>query len=110
VVGGVAVVSAGVGFYFMAKTRSTLSERDGICPSNKDCAPGTNAHLADLTVQAVSSQKKEIAFMLIAAAGAATGAGLWLYGSPSSAKTERAAVLAPLVYRGGGSLVLRGSL
>ena len=112
VAGGVAVVSLGVGIYFAAKTGSTLSERDSICPSSKDCAPGTNARLADLTNKAISSQRTEIVFFVIASASAATGAGLWLYGSPSSAsaKTERAAVLSPVVYPGGASLLLQGSL
>jgi len=109
VAGGVGVVSLGFGFYFLAKTNSTLSERDGICPSGKGCEPGTNAHLGQLTLQARNQRSAEIGFFALAAAGAAIGAGLWLT-SGHHDHPDRAAYLMPVVGPSGGGLMLGGSL
>ncbi|HXK19928.1 MAG TPA: hypothetical protein VNG33_19090 [Polyangiaceae bacterium] len=108
VAGGVAVVSAGVGLYFLGKTHGTLSERDGICPTSRDCEPGTNAHLARLTQQASNQQRAEITFFAIAGAAAALGTGLWLFPKPSGAK-DHAALLVPVAAPAGGGLWLRGA-
>jgi serine/threonine-protein kinase len=107
--GGVGVVSLGVGIYFLAKTSSTLSERDGICPSGKGCAPGTNAHLADLTAHAVSQQRAGIAFSAVAVAAVALGVGLWFL-PKREGSSQRAACLVPIVQTSGGGLVVAGSL
>jgi hypothetical protein len=109
VAAGVGVAGVGFGFYFLAKTRSTLSERDGICPSGKDCAPGTNAHLAELTHHAVSLQRAEIAFFALGATAVAIGAGLWFLPT-GKASNDRAAYVLPVVQRSGGGLVLGGRL
>jgi hypothetical protein len=105
VAGGVSVVGLGLGLYFMGKTHSTLSERDGICPTSKNCEPGTNAHLAELTQQATSQQRAEVAFFAVAGAAAAIGAGLWLLPKNSGTR-ERAALVVPVVAPGGGGLLL----
>ncbi len=106
---GVGVVSLGVGAYFTAKTRSTLDERDGICPSGKDCAPGTNAHLADLTSDAKGQQRAGIAFFALGGAALAIGAGLWLLPKANASK-EHSTYLVPLVQPAGGGLLLGGRL
>jgi hypothetical protein len=109
VAGGVSVASLGLGFYFLARKQTTLSERDGICPSAKDCAPGTNAHLGRLTVQARNERSGEIACFAAGAAFAAFGAGLWLTaGKPSHSDT--AAYVAPVIAPTGGGLMLGGRL
>lgn len=108
VAGGVGVASLGLGVYFLTKTQSTLRERDGICPSSKDCAPGTNAHLAELTQQAINQQRAEIAFLALGGAAVALGAGLWFL--PKRARDEHAAYLLPVVQPAGGGLVLGGRL
>jgi hypothetical protein len=107
--GGFGVVSAGIGFYFMSKTQSTLSERDGICPTSKSCEPGTNARLAGLTQQAMNQQRAEIAFFVVAGAAAVLGAGLWLLPTRQATKDHGAgAVLVPVVAPATGGLLLRG--
>jgi len=106
--GGAGVVGVGIGFYFLAQTRSTLSERDGICPTSKNCAPGTNAHLAVLTRQAINQQRAEIAFFALGGAALAIGAGLWFL--PKSKNGDHAAYLLPMVQPAGGGVVWGGSL
>ncbi|MES1182808.1 MAG: hypothetical protein ABUL60_03280 [Myxococcales bacterium] len=106
--GGAGVVGVGIGFYFLAQTRSTLSERDGICPTSKNCAPGTNAHLAVLTQQAINQQRAEIAFFALGGAALAIGAGLWFL--PKSKSGDHAAYLLPIVQPAGGGVVWSGSL
>ncbi len=106
---GVGVVSLGVGAYFTAKTRSTLDERDGICPSGKDCAPGTNAHLADLTSDAKGQQRAGITFFALGGAALALGAGLWFLPKVNASK-DHSTYLVPLVQPAGGGLLLGGRL
>ncbi len=109
VAGGVGVASLGFGFYFLGKTQSTLSERDGICPTSKDCAPGTNAHLGQLTLQARNARSAEIGGFAVAAAAAAIGAGLWLTsGKPSHA--DHVAYIVPLIAPRVGGLAVGGRL
>jgi hypothetical protein len=105
----VGVVSVGVGVYFLAKTRSTLSERDGICPSGKDCAPGTNLHLAELTHKAINQQRAEIAFLALGGAAVALGAGLWFW-PQRAASGDHAAYVLPMVEPSGGGLLFGGRL
>jgi hypothetical protein len=108
VAGGVSVVSLGIGFYFMAQTHSTLSERDGICPTSKNCEPGTNAHLAELTQHAVNQQRAEIVFFAVAGAAAVAGTGLWIFPKSQTSK-DHAALLVPVAAPAGGGLLLRGN-
>lgn len=108
VAGGVGVGSLGVGVYFLAKANSTLSERDGICPSSRDCAPGTNAHLAELTQQAINQQRAEIAFLAVGGAAIALAAGLWFL--PTRKGDAHAAYVLPVLAPTGGALVLGGRL
>jgi hypothetical protein len=107
--GGVGIVSLGVGVYFLSAKNSTLSERDGICPSSKNCAPGTNAHLAELTHEAIGQQRTAIALLALGGATIALGAGLWFW--PKAADGgDHAAFLLPVVAPSGGGLVLGGRL
>lgn len=109
VAGGVGVVSLGVGFYFSSKTQGTLRERDGICPSGRDCAPGTNAHLGQLTLQARNQRSAEVVGFAVAAASVALGTGLWLTaGEPSH--SDKAAYVVPVVATTGGGLMIGGRL
>ncbi|HEX2869869.1 MAG TPA: hypothetical protein VHP33_01410 [Polyangiaceae bacterium] len=106
---GAGVLGLGLGMYFLSKKNSTLSERDGICPSGKGCEPGTNARLADLTEQARSQQKAQIAFMAVGGAALALGGVLWFL--PKRARSEeRAAYLVPVVQPSGGGFVFGGEL
>jgi hypothetical protein len=107
--GGVGVVSLGVGVYFLSSKNRTLSERDGICPSGKECAPGTNAHLGDLTRQATDQQRAAIAFLALGGAAVALGAGLWFWPKPADGG-DHAAFLLPVVAPSGGGLVVGGRL
>jgi hypothetical protein len=106
VAGGVGVAGLGLGFYFMSKTHSTLSEREGICPTSKNCEPGTNAHLAELTQQATNQQRAEIAFFAVAGAAAAIGTGLWLLPKNHGTR-EHATLVVPVVAPSGGGLFLQ---
>lgn len=109
VAGGAGVVSVGLGVYFWAQTRSTLSERDGICPTSKNCAPGTNAHLADLTHHAINQQRAELAFFALGGAAVAIGAGLWFL-PRRVARDDHAAYLLPFVGSSHGGIVVGGNL
>lgn len=109
VAGGAGVVSVGLGVYFWAQTRGTLSERDGICPTSKNCAPGTNAHLADLTRRAINQQRAELAFFALGGAAVAIGAGLWFL-PKRAASADHAAYLLPFVGPSHGGVVVGGNL
>lgn len=106
---GAGVLSFGLGAYFLSKKHSTLTERDGICPSGKGCEPGTNARLAELTQAAVNQQKAQIAFMAVGGAALALGGVLWFLPKPTRSD-ERAAYLLPVVQPSGGGLVFGGAL
>lgn len=106
---GVGVAGLGVGVYFLSKKSSTLTERDGICPSGKGCEPGTNARLAALTQSAISQQRAGVAFLAAGGAALALGAGLWFL--PKRKQTdEHATYLVPVLQPSGGGFVLGGQL
>jgi hypothetical protein len=52
---GVGAVAVGLGVFFEAQRGSKVSERDAICPSGVDCAPGTQASIDALTEDAKSA-------------------------------------------------------
>jgi serine/threonine-protein kinase len=106
---GAGVLSFGFGMYFLSKKSSTLTERDGICPSGKGCEPGTNVRLAELTEQARSQQKAQIAFMAVGGAALALGGVLWFLPKRSLSR-ERAAYVVPVVQPSGGGFVFGGAL
>lgn len=105
---GAGVVGAGLGLYFLTQRNSTLDERDGICPSGKDCEPGTNARLAELTSQARSHQRAEVTCFALAGAGTALALGLWFW--PQSQRGDRRAFVAPVLTPSTAGLVLGGRL
>jgi hypothetical protein len=105
--GGVALLAAGGGVYFIAKSSSTVRDRDGICPTGKGCEPGTNAHLAELTSQARSEQRAGVALLLGAGAAAAAGVTLWLL--PARAASTDRALLLPVVLPSGGGAFVQGA-
>lgn len=105
---GVSLVAAGFGLYFLDQRNSALDERDGICPTSKNCEPGTNAHLAELTSQARSHQRGEVTSFALAGAGAALALGLWFW--PQSQPSDRPAFVAPVLGPSTAGLVLGGRL
>ena len=105
---GVSVVSLGLGFVFRAKVNSKLDERDGICPSGKNCEPGTNQRLASLTLLARENQRVEIAFFVLSGASAALATGLWFW--PRAERKERGSFVAPVLAPGTAGLVWGGRL
>ena len=107
---GVAVVGAAAGIYYAVETSKTLEQRAGICPSGRDCEPGTNRRLEQLTNQAVASQRSEIICFALAGTSAAIGAGLWLLAPRSAHAKPRAARVTPIVHPSGGALLLQGEL
>lgn len=108
--GGVGLLGLGAGWYFSAETEATLASRDGICPSGKDCEPGTNQRLADLTRQARHSQRIGIVCSVLGGAALVSGAGLWLASLPKAGAAPRSTVIAPLVQPGAGGLLVQGKL
>jgi hypothetical protein len=105
---GASVIGLGLGVYFLNETHGTLDERDGICPSGKACEPGTNQRLADLTSEARSQQRAEIACFVLGGASAALAAGLWLW--PRTEHGDRRAFVAPVLAPSTAGLVLGGRL
>lgn len=108
VAGGAAVVSLGLGAYFLVRTDKTLDERDGICPSGKNCEPGTNQHLAELTSNARAQQRAEVAFFALGGASAALAAGLWFWSG--SERADRSTFVSPVMAPSAAGLVLGGRL
>jgi len=106
---GAGVVSLGLGVYFLSKKNSTLTERDGICPSGKGCEPGTNARLANLTQEAVGQQRAQIAFLAVGGAALALGGVLWFL-PKRKPSDEHANYLVPVVQLSGGGFVFGGRL
>ena len=106
--GAVSVVGLGLGLYFWSQRDATLDERDGICPSGKDCEPGTNARLTHLTTLAREQQRAGVALFALAGASAALGAGLWFW--PRSQQGDRHTFVAPVIAPGSAGLVLGGRL
>lgn len=107
---GAAVAGTAAGIYYAVETSETLEQRDGICPSSRDCEPGTNKRLERLTNDAVASQRAEITCFVLAGTSAAIGVGLWLLAPRSGRAKPRAARLTPVVHPSGGALVLQGEL
>jgi serine/threonine-protein kinase len=106
---GAGVVSLGLGVYFLSKKNSTLTERDGICPSGKGCEPGTNARLAVLTQDALGQQRAQIAFMAVGGAALALGGVLWFL--PKRKQSDEVAnYVLPVLQPSGGGFVFGGRL
>lgn len=108
VAGGAAVAGLGLGTYFLIKTDKTLDERDGICPTSKNCEPGTNQRLAGLTSEARAQQRAEVVFFALAGASAALAAGLWFWPGPEA--SDRHTFVAPALSPQAAGLVLGGEL
>ena len=62
-----------------------------------------------MTARAVSQQRAEIAFLAVAGAAVALGAGLWFL-PKREGSGDHAAYLVPVVQPSGGGLVVGGSL
>lgn len=107
---GVAAVSAGLGVYFWADRSDILEQRDAICPTSRDCEPGTNARLASMTAEASDSQRAAVVGFALAGTAAAIGAGLWLLPTDDAKRKPRTARVVPLVAAEGGGLLLLGEL
>jgi hypothetical protein len=110
VVGGAGVVGLAASIYFFAHVRSKLDERNAICPSGKDCEPGTNARLHSLTENASRDQAAGIAFAGLGAVATAVGLGLWLSTPHQSVSGHGALSVTPMVGPTSGGLVLQGAL
>ncbi len=90
---GVGVVGLAVGTVFQFQRSSKLSERDDLCPSSVDCAPGTQERINALTDEARSAATVS-AVSLIAGGVLVTGGLALVLTAP---KGRASAALTPIV-------------
>jgi hypothetical protein len=103
VIGGIGIVSLGAGAIFGAMSMGKKSDGDDHCkPDNNHCdAAGVTAR-----DDAIADGNLSTIFLIIG--GAATMGGITLYLTAPKEK-HNAALITPMVARGGGGLSLRGS-
>jgi hypothetical protein len=109
-VGGAGVVALVASIEYFALVSSKLDERNAICPSGKDCEPGTNARLHALTESAARSQVGGIVSMGLGVAALAVGLGLFLSTPHDSGNGYVALRVTPIVGPASGGLLLQGAL
>ncbi len=99
VAGGAGVLGLGAGVYFLVQKGNKLAERDDVCPSGVDCAPGSQARIDSLTEDARG--QATLSTISFVAGGVLTAAGVALIVATPEAKAEQQArlQLAPFVSR-----------
>src|SRR5262249_31354734 len=90
VLGGVGVVSIGVGLAFGVRAMTAKSNSEGHCTGN-DCDPDGLA----LRAQGIADGNRSTAFVLGGLAGVCTGAAIFFFGPPATSSNKKSVRLAP---------------
>jgi hypothetical protein len=106
---GAVAVGVAVGTVFVLQRGSKLSDRDDICPSGVNCAPGSQDKIDSLTDDARSAQTIGTIGFVAGGVLAATGIALVLT-APHGEAQPGAVALAPAVSPSYQGLMLSGSL
>jgi hypothetical protein len=108
-VAGLGIVVLGVGTYFAFDAKSSLSDRDGVCPSRKGCSVAEGAKNEQLTKDARKSARFANIGWASGAVLAAAGVTLWLT-APSEHPTAGASTrVTPWAGAGAAGCVVEGA-